>query len=686
MNNNNNANTFAKLPALKRFSPTLHRLLKNLSNSGRGRKQLVAMAVDAVLAVGCLWAAYSIRLGESFYIFEKTGYLFLILPAAVLICFASFGIYRWVVRSSNGKLFRQLLKGTVTSALVLLVLSFLIQPEGGTPRSLAFIFGVLLFVACSGIRMAWKLSFDDGLEGEPIAIYGAGVAGQRLTLLLGAEHLYSPVVFIDDSPELVGTTMRGLPIISGESETLVDTLERLDVRKVVLAMPSVSTAEYHRKLQKMSLPDIQVLTMPSLSEMMDGSAKIEDIRDVSISDILGRTEVAPDKDLMGRRITAKTVLVTGGGGSIGSELCRQVMTLQPERLIALENCEANLYHLTEELLGQDKENPYALKPKFTPILGSVLDKRRVDKLMLEFDIDTVIHAAAYKHVPIVEAQPDQGVDVNVFGTKTVLDSAVEHGVSDFVLISTDKAVRPTNAMGASKRVAELVLQAKAASQSQTCISMVRFGNVLGSSGSVVPKFKRQILEGGPITLTHLDVTRYFMTIPEAAQLVLQASAIAEGGEVFVLDMGEPVRIEDLAKTMVRLFGKNLKEETGSEKDIDIVVQGLRPGEKLYEELFISESSQQTEVPKISSAKEYWLEQRVLDDELSKLRQFADVQDSKAIKTTLLKLAFLKEMDVKTAEIQKLPAANEAAMQKDVCGTENAESSGVTLSVVNRKSS
>lgn len=624
------------------YTPTLHALLTNLAGHGRARKRLVSMAVDSLMVMLSLWGAYSLRHGVVFLAFEHNWYLYIILPIVSVGIFSALGVYRWVIRSSNQRLSKQLLKGSILASLALLVAFFLIPPNGWNPRSLFVIFGLLMFVSTSGLRMIWKTLFDSGKQGEPIAVYGAGATGQQLVNLLSVDHQYRPVMFIDDDPNIVGTTLFGLPIVSGDSGKLEARLNKREVSKIVLAMPSLPAVDYHRKIQDLNSLDIPVLTLPNVSELMSGTAKVDDIRDVSISDILGRSEVPPDFELMGRRITGKTVLVTGGGGSIGSELCRQIMKLSPKHLIALENCEANLYHLTEELSDQSTDAAADNAPRFTPFLCSVLDMRQVNKLMAEHQVNTVVHAAAYKHVPIVEAQPDQGVDVNIFGTKTVLDCAISNGIDDFVLISTDKAVRPTNAMGATKRLAELVLQARASENVGTRISIVRFGNVLGSSGSVVPKFKKQILEGGPITLTHLDVTRYFMTIPEAAQLVLQASAIAEGGEVFVLDMGEPVRIEELAITMVRLFGKKLARNTGNSTDIEIVVQGLRPGEKLYEELFISEECRPTEVQKISAANELWLSTDQLAPFLKTLKRLADKQDYKAIKAILLELAFLDE--------------------------------------------
>jgi len=626
----------------ERFSNTLDGILSNLSNTGRSRKQAISMLADCVLVMFSLWVAYSLRHGEPFSDFRHTWYLFVLLPVVTVFMFGGFGVYRWVIRSINNRLFKQLLKGSSISALALLIAFFLIPPDRANPRSLFVIFGLVLFVSTVGVRVVWKTLFDSDDKGEPIAVYGAGAGGLQLASMLSSESQYRPTVFIDDNPLLENSTLHGLPVLYGGNSDLSSLLLTREVSKIVLAMPKLSSAEYHRKLQEVDVLGLPVLTMPSVVELMSGQARVSDIRDVSIGDILGRGEVTPNANLMSLRVTGKTVLVTGGGGSIGSELCRQVMNLSPQRLVILDNCEANLYHITEELNRFASVARGIKRSPFTPLIGSVLDKNRLDRLFGQYKIDTVFHAAAYKHVPIVEAQPDQGVEVNVFGTLTVLDCAIVNGVSDFTLISTDKAVRPTNSMGASKRLAELVLQAKADKSKSTRISMVRFGNVLGSSGSVVPKFKKQILEGGPITLTHSDVTRYFMTIPEASQLVLQASAIAKGGDVFVLDMGEPVRIEELATTMVRLYGRKLKRDTGDEKDIDIVVEGLRPGEKLFEELFISDSSFETEVAKISSTNELWLEWSQLQPTLEKLRRFVHVQDAKAIRAILMDLAFLSE--------------------------------------------
>ena len=650
--------------SVEKFFNPIARRLSNVEKFGRRYKQAISIAADFLLAGVSLWFAYILRHAHAFTDLQHTWYQFLVLPAVTVLVFGYLGVYRWIVRSSNYRLFKQLLKGTSISALILLIASFLIPSEVGDTRSLFVIYALLLFCSTVGVRSLWRGLFNYHGKGEPIAVYGAGEGGLQLVNMLLSGSQYRPVAFIDDAPATANSTLMGLPVLRGKNPDLKLILERKEVSKIVMAIPSLSSLEYHRKLQDVSALDLPVLTMPSVDELMTGTAKIDDVRDVSNSDILGRGEVTPDVNLMSRRVTGKTVLVTGGGGSIGSELCRQVLKLAPKQLIILDNSEANLYHITEEI--NKLNDPIANVPVslFLPLIGSVLDKNRLNQLFRKYAIDTVFHAAAYKHVHIVEAQPDQGVEVNVFGTQTVLDCAIKYGAGDFVLISSDKAVRPTNSMGASKRVAELVLQARAAECKSTRISMVRFGNVLGSSGSVVPKFKRQILEGGPISLTHRDVTRYFMTIPEASQLVLQASAITKGGDVFVLDMGEPIRIEELAITMVGLFGKKLKRDTGNDEDIDIVVEGLRPGEKLYEELFISDAFHQTEVSKISSTSELWLKWEDLEPHLKQLKRFVNLQDANAIRTILMDLAFISDKHAGKAAIDGSITLNDNPVYSD----------------------
>lgn len=621
------------------------------------------MVIDALLAGLCLWGAYTLRHGVVFSDFRSTWHLFAILPAFTVIAYSALGIYRWAIRSTNQRLYRQVVKGALISALGLVLIAFLLPPDRVTPRSLFVIYAVLMILGGCSARAVWQSIFGVDRKGKPIAIYGAGKEGQRLVALLNSGEEFRPVAFLDDNPALAGSEVVGLPVLAGDAEDLHTELARLDVVLAVLAIPSLSRQSFDEKLARFDGIGLPLKTLPSVQDMMSGSFSAGEIRDVSINDILGRSVVRPNTAVIGRRVTGRSVLITGGGGSIGSELARQIAILSPKRLVVLDSSEENLYEITEEMNG----HPALADGQFIPWLGSIRQRDRLDTLMREHEIDTVFHAAAYKHVPIIEAQPEEGVETNVFGTKTVLDSAIAHDVSDFVLISTDKAVRPTNAMGASKRAAELILQATAHESYNTCISMVRFGNVLGSSGSVVPKFKRQILEGGPVTITHRDITRYFMTIPEAAQLVLQASSIARGGDVFVLDMGEPVLIEDLAKTMIRLYGKTVRDEDNLDGDIAIVEQGLRPGEKMFEELFLTDSHTQTHVDKVFTANEAWIPMAQLESRLSDIRGLLKSANAARIKQELIALVKLADVpdSARTGVVNsRASAVNEGTVERE----------------------
>lgn len=641
------------------FSQTVDAWLMNLASTGRGRKQALSAFVDASLTVVCLWMAYTLRHNQLFTDFGSTWQLFLLMPIVTVVVFSALGIYRWSIRSSNRRLYKQQGKGVSISAIALILIAFLLPPDRVTPRTLFLIYAALMVVATCATRMLWRSFFDTDRQGQPVAIYGAGDSGQQLASLLDATQKYRPVAFVDDNPEFTGSSAAGLPVLNGNDENLATNLRLLDVGMVVLAIPSLSRQAFDHKLARFASIGLPLKAMPSLQDVLSGEYSPEEIRDVSVNDILGRSEVSLDYSVIGRRVTSKNVLVTGGGGSIGSELVRQIVKLGPKRVVVLESSEENLYGISEEMNAHQATSGM----HFVPCLGSVRQRETVDRLMTEYDIDTVYHAAAYKHVPIIEANPAEGVETNIFGTRTVLQSAIAHDVADFVLISTDKAVRPTNAMGATKRAAELILQAAAKESHNTRISMVRFGNVLGSSGSVVPKFKRQILAGGPVTITDRNITRYFMTIPEAAQLVLQASAIARGGDVFVLDMGAPVRILDLARTMIRLFGKTVKDVDNPHGDIEIVEQGLRPGEKMYEELFITDSHVQTSVAKVFTASEFCLESKVLEARLEKIRKLVSTAEPARISTELVALANLVDVasrtDVRRTGVPTLKAANEA---------------------------
>lgn len=634
------------------FSTTLSAWVDNLAASGRSSKQAVSMVADGSVAMLALWLAYTMRHGLAFSDFRSTWYLFLAIPVITVLMCTGLGVYRWVIRSTNFRLFRQIVKVSVLTSFALVLVVFLFPPDRITPRSLFVIFGLLLLLGMVTMRLIWQSLFDSGKKGEPIAIYGAGVSGRMLADSISLGSDFRPVLFIDDAPALLDTTVSGIPVVSGaDLEALKAKVDSFEVRRVILAMPSLASSDFSKHLERLKTLNIPVQTIPSMVEIVSGIEKVDKFRDISVKDILGRSEVMQDAQAVAKCVRDKTVLVTGGGGSIGSELCRQIHRLGANRLIVLDHSEENLYHITEELnrVSAKSKNAGEFVAEFVPFLCSVKDKPRITALLKKYNVDTIYHAAAYKHVPIIERQPQQGVETNVFGTKVLLDAAVDANVANFTLISTDKAVRPTNAMGASKRVAELVLQAKSRENNNTKISMVRFGNVLGSSGSVVPKFKEQIRTGGPITITHPDITRYFMTIPEAAQLVLRASAVAKGGEVFVLDMGEPVKIIDLAKTMVALSGAKLIEETNNPNDIDFVFEGLRPGEKMFEELFITENSP-TSINKVFAANESWMPTKELEGNLVKLQQLIHDDDDDGIRRLLLSLAFTgSEVISSTAE-------------------------------------
>ena len=615
---------------------------RNLSETGRGRKQAISILVDSCTVVFSLWAAYALRIGAA----EVNGlhllYHFLLLPPITILIFTSLGIYRWIVRSSTFGLFLQVAKGVVGSSVALLILLYLIPPDSANPRSVFVIYGLILITLCCGLRLLWKALFDSGNHGAPIAIFGAGSAGTQLAGILKNGHEYRPICFIDDNKSFVGSTIKGLPILDGRAQNLYARLLRLEITEVIIAIPSMNSSDYSDIYDRLEALGIPFKTSPSFAELVSGQGAIGEIRQVSVNDILGRNEVLPDPQLLQDAVRGKSILVTGGGGSIGSELCRQIIRQKPRKLTVLDNSEANLYHIGEEILQSLDESGNTDDIEFDTILCSVADRLRVQCVFDKQHFDTVYHAAAYKHVPIVERFPEQGIEVNVFGTLNLVEAAMESGVGRFVLISTDKAVRPTSAMGASKRVAELILQAKSRLPGNTIISMVRFGNVLASNGSVVPKFSNQIAAGGPVTLTDPDITRYFMTIPEASQLVLQASAISRGGDVLVLDMGEPVKISQLARTMIRLHCQQVEQAGGTRPVIEIKVTGLRPGEKMYEELFMDATCERTAIAKVLSANEQYLTWNKLESELNNLRSVLIGCEAEVVKKQLFDVVFHKD--------------------------------------------
>ena len=468
----------------------------------------------------------------------------------------------------------------------------------------AIVYYLILYSIISGSRLLVRsyFSYTSSTEKENIIIYGAGSAGQQLVGSLTSGQEYNPVAFIDDNIELHSTYLNGVGIHSPVNlELLIDTYKPT---KILLALPAISRKARQSIINKIENYKIAVQSIPNMADIVSGKMKIDQVQDVSIDDLLGRDAVPPKPELFTADIQNKVVMVTGAGGSIGSELCRQILRQGPKQLLLFELSEYSLYAINKELELMASELNIAVN--LIPLLGSVQKSVRMNAVLSRYKVDTIYHAAAYKHVPLVEYNIIEGIQNNIIGTRIVLQAAIENKVDTFILVSTDKAVRPTNIMGATKRIAELVLQAYASIQKDTRIAMVRFGNVLGSSGSVVPLFKDQINNGGPVTVTHKDITRYFMTIPEAAQLVIQAGAMAKGGDVFVLDMGEPVKIIELAEKMIHLMGFEIKNSENPDGEIEIQVSGLRPGEKLYEELLIGKNVQGTEHPRIMTADEDYL--------------------------------------------------------------------------------
>ncbi|MBS4019811.1 MAG: polysaccharide biosynthesis protein [Dechloromonas sp.] len=583
-----------------------NKILKNfLISLPLKTKKMLMLLADMVLIPFSLWMAISLRFGS----FESVPASFLIMVPALwlgsLPIFVRLGMYRAVVRYLGERGWFALAKASLFSALLLGALN-LIPETQVVPRSTFLIYGMVLFTALivSRLLVAFYLGGRRSqVQGEPVAVYGAGEMGRQLvsTLRLGVDFL--PVVYLDRDPALKDRNIDSLNVLNPYQEDLATCLADLGVKEVLLAIPGLERSQRISILDRLEKLAFRVRTVPSMEDIIAGKARLDQLEEISVDDLLGREQVAPLPGLLGKCIMGKVVLVTGAGGSIGSELCRQVMREGASKLVLLDHSEFALYQIEMELRALCAAQQMC-STEITAILGSVTDEKLIERIFQFHQPQTVYHAAAYKHVPIVEENPFAGVHNNVIGTMVVAAAAKSHQIGHFVLISTDKAVRPTNVMGASKRMAELVVQAYALDSAQTVFSMVRFGNVLGSSGSVVPLFRNQIALGGPVTLTHQDVTRYFMTIPEAVQLVIQAGAMAEGGDVFVLDMGQPVRIYDLAKRMIRLSGRRVREAGEQNGDIEIRVTGLRPGEKLYEELLIGDAVADTEHPKIMKADEH----------------------------------------------------------------------------------
>ena len=580
-------------------------IYRHLLGLTRGHKMAIQLITDCAAMVLAFVAAMWLRLDSLLFMTNPAAWLALVpaIPVA-LIVLQALGFYRAVIRYIAARALKSVLLAAMLSGLTLALTAEVLNLP--IPFSAPLIYAVLVFLLIGASRFAFREAAyqTQSHHRERVVIYGAGAAGRQLVQTLRQGTDYLPIAFLDDDPRTHGSMVAGFRVHPPEK---IDQLIRNNnLSSVLLAIPSASKARRSDVLKWLEQFPVHLRTVPGLHDIVTGVARIDDINEVAIEDLLGRDPVAPRADLLGANIAGKSVLVTGAGGSIGSELCRQILRQKPQRLVLADISEPALYAIEQELQALRQHDQ--LDTRITPLLGSVQDRAFIERSLRCFGVQTVYHAAAYKHVPLVEHNVAEGIRNNVYGTRIVAEAAIACGVSDFILISTDKAVRPTSIMGASKRLAELVCQALAeAPHVQTRISMVRFGNVLGSSGSVIPLFRRQIAAGGPITVTHPDITRFFMTIPEAAQLVIQAGAMARGGDVFVLDMGEPIRIAELASQLARLHGLKAVFQTKATPvapgEIGILFTHLRPGEKLYEELLIGNAPKATAHPRILTTRE-----------------------------------------------------------------------------------
>ncbi|WP_277374443.1 nucleoside-diphosphate sugar epimerase/dehydratase [Pseudomonas sp. AA-38] len=609
------------------------RLRERLIGLSRRSKRMLQVMTDVVLVWCALWLAFVVRMGEldAAHPFGHHAWLFALAPLLSVPIFIRMGMYRAVMRYFGNDALKSIFKAVSLSALLLALAVYWYRDAPAViPRSMVLNYWWLSLMMIGGLRLLMRQYFmgdwfsaerpnrlqirDQGLP--RVAIYGAGAAGNQLLAALRMGRTLTPVAFIDDDSSIAKRVIAGLRVY--KPKHIQQMIEETGAQEILLAVPSASRARRREILELLGQYTLHVRSVPGFMDLASGRVKVDDVQEVDIADLLGRDPVPPQKALFERCIHNQVVMVTGAGGSIGSELCRQILSNEPKTLLLFEHSEFNLYNIHSELVRRIKRESLAVQ--LIPILGSIRNPERLDEVMSSWTVDTVYHAAAYKHVPMVEHNIAEGVLNNVFGTLFTAQAAVKAGVAHFVLISTDKAVRPTNVMGSTKRLAEMVLQAlsgepapvlwgreeKVHRVNKTRFTMVRFGNVLGSSGSVIPLFHEQIRRGGPVTVTHPNITRYFMTIPEAAQLVIQAGSMGEGGDVFVLDMGQPVKIADLAEKMIQLSGLSVRSVDNPHGDISIEFSGLRPGEKLYEELLIGDNVSPTEHSMIMRANEEML--------------------------------------------------------------------------------
>ena len=635
-------------------------LPKWLLSQNRQIKRGITLLFDLLTIELSLWIAFSLRLGEFYLPSGGVGYLFMVAPVLAIPIFIRLGLYRVIIRYMGFHSLWVVVKAVSLYALLLSLVVLLGRIEL-VPRSVHIINFLVVLLSIGGSRMIarwWLFEVPNNTlvkNLRKVVIYGAGSSGVQVFDQLRTKRDMKVVGFIDDELSLHNRQIRDIRIRS--LSHLSKMVEREGVTDVLLAMPSVARSRRNQIITLLEPYSVKVKTLPSLAEIATGEVTVDDIRDVEIEDLLGRDIVAPDEALLDKNITGKTVMVTGAGGSIGSELCRQILRLQPRKLVLFENNEYALYALEKELQHMHVLLKFGESVTVLPVLGSVFNKVRIEKACLNCGVETLYHAAAYKHVPLVEQNPGEAIQNNVLGTLYTAQAAIQANITSFILVSTDKAVRPTNTMGASKRLAELVLQALDKRGSKTQFSMVRFGNVLGSSGSVIPLFKKQIKQGGPVTVSDPKIIRYFMTIPEAAQLVIQAGAMMKGGDVFVLDMGEPVNILELARKMIHLSGMEVQDDSHPNGDIPIKYTGLRPGEKLYEELLIGDNVSVTKHPKIMRAIENVIPWDTLEPILMQLEDAVKKSDFEKVRTMLLETVVgfkpqCETQDVVSKNIQK----------------------------------
>ncbi|ABM38777.1 polysaccharide biosynthesis protein [Polaromonas naphthalenivorans] len=619
----------------------------------RPAKRVVVIALDLLLTLVSVWAAFYLRIDQTGLPHAQQPYVYLLAPLLAIPVFVRFGLYRAIFRYTGMAALATTAKAVAVYALLFFV-ALLYFKWDGVPRTLGLIQPLLLLLLV-GISRSMARFWLAGWSSKAhhaagrLLIYGAGEAGVETAAALAVSRQFVLLGFIDDDKSKAGRSINDVDIMAPDE--VAEAVENMGVTDILLAMPALDRARRNEIIASLRELPVHVRTLPGMVNLASGRVTIQDFQELDVEDLLGRPPVPPDSTLLARNLAGKVVLVTGAGGSIGSELCRQILLEKPRQLVLVELSEFALYTIHHELEGLCSE--HNLPMEVIPLLGSVGNFGRLKEIFNLYRPATVYHAAAYKHVPLVESNPSEGVFNNVFGTLNTARAAMESGTSHFVLVSTDKAVRPTNVMGATKRMAELVLQALAASpslrfvspdgsysaevQNRTVFAMVRFGNVLGSSGSVVPLFRKQLRDGGPLTVTHPEVTRYFMTIPEAAQLVLQAGAMAHGGDVFVLDMGSPLKIVDLARRMAQLSGLSLRDENNPDGDIEIRITGLRPGEKLYEELLIGDNPEPTAHQRIMKAHEDFVAWPELAPILAEIRQAATVNNEAVMKSIMKRL-------------------------------------------------